>query len=230
MKDSDELRAFIEQRLLALNIDHAVVSVRLGMKRGYMSDYFRKGSPKFLPNDKKIKLAEIIDVHPRLLGVPESALVRPRVVAGMAEDLVDYVPGPDSPIPPAHIAIKRVVNRALDQHPKRLVPGKAVAFNLRQADPKHIEPGSVVWVQLARRSDPLLHAGSVLRQFIPPDKLVTNSSEANDIMSLDDVARDLVAVIMGTMAYTIDDAPENGRENEVSTTKEEASQLNRNGQ
>jgi len=178
-----------------------------------------------MPDPQKRWLAPIIGVSPAQLGViaTDSGPLR-RKSGGMAEDdIADYIAGPDSPIPPPHLVMKRIVNRALDQHPRKLVPGKVIAFNIRLNDPRLIEPGAVVWVQLAKRSDPLKHMGSIIRQFLPPDKLATNSSEGNEMLSLDDEERDLVGVIMGTMVpYVIEDMPENGlREDVVAITRDD---------
>lgn len=230
MEDSDDIRGLIERRLLELGLDHAVVSRQIGKGRTYLHDYFVKRSPKSMAIEQKLLLAPILGLSPAQLGVGPSQPFRQ--VGGFADDdIEDYVAGPDSPIPPQHIVLKRIVNRALDQHPRGLVPGKVIPFNTRLIDPATIEPGSVVWVQLAKRSDPLVHAGSIIRQFLPPNKLVTNSSETNDIMSLDDVGRDLVASIMGTMvSYLIDDQVFQGyREETVALTKPDLKKMNREG-
>lgn len=230
MEDSDEIRGLVERKLEELKLEAAEVSRRIGRGRTYLFDYIVKRSPKVMPDEQKLLLAPIIAVQPAQLGVFSSPKTMRRIRTGMAEDdVADYVPGPDTPVAPPHIVMKRILNRALDQHPRRLVPNKVVAFNTRLADPKAIEAGAVVWAQLAQRSDPLTHRGSVIRQFLPPDKLVTNSSEANEIMSLDDEARDLVAVIMGTMIpYVIDDMSENElREETVAVTKSDLNRLAR---
>lgn len=183
-----------------------------------------------MPTETKLLLAPILQVRPSQLGVPTSEVRgHGRSIEGFQEDdVVDYRPGPDDPIPPSHIVMKRIANKALDQHPRKLTPGKVVAFNTRLIDPKEIEAGAVVWVQLAQRSDPLVHKGSVVRQFIPPNKLITNSSDENEIISLDDKDRDLVAVIMGTMVpYVVDDS-NSLHTDPLPMRKADQQQLNRN--
>lgn len=185
-----------------------------------------------MPDKQKLLLAPILKVSPAQLGVAAAGIASLRWTSGgMAEDdIVDYMPGPDFPVPPAHISLKQIVNRALDQHPLGLVPGVIIPFNTRLINPAEIEPGAVVWVQMAQRSDPLRFVGSVVRQFLPPDKLVTNSSEGNEIIPMDDPDRDVVASIMGTMApYRLTEWPSSPRlrEDTVAVTRDEAQTLNR---
>lgn len=200
MRDSDDLRRRIEARLLELGLDAVVVSQELGFNRGYLWDYFRKGTPKTMPTETKIKLAERLKLQPAEIGVV-GVLIVPRG-GGFSDDAEPYFSeGGDFP---AHIGLFKVKSRALDKHPGNVVPGRLAAFNLNRIDPGKIAPGTVVVAQLYDREVLTKCHGTVLRQFLPPDKLVTNSSGGNDIMALDDPQRPYLAVIKGTLAYMVD--------------------------
>lgn len=227
MEDSQAIIDLIFQRIQELSLNDSVVSVQLGHKRGYLYDYREKRSPKKLPDATKLKLARILRLHPAQLGVSSVVAISSpaRLSGGMAEDVVDYLPGPNSPTPPPHIALKRMTVKALDKHPKGLGPGKVIAFDTTKVDPDEIPSGSVVWVQLFARDDPLAHRGTIIRQFIAPDLLVTNSTEGSETMLLSHPDQDFVAVIHGMMVYTIDDLAENGnRLHTVALTRDEVEQ------
>lgn len=205
MEDSDEIRALIERRLVTLGLDQAVVSKKIGRQRSYLNDYLRKKSPRLLPIDVKLRLAQEIDVPPAALGVP-AVVAPPQIERGMSEDAVPYAPGPNVPVPPPHIAQFQMRSTALDQHPKRILPGQVLGMNLNEVDPAKIELGKVVVAQLFDRFEGTKCYGTVIRQFIAPNKLITNSSSANEIITLDDPASRVIAVIKGTLAYIIDES------------------------
>jgi len=212
MEDSDEMRAFIERRLQSLGLDQAEVSRKLGRQRSYLNDYFRKKSPRFMPIDVKLRLAKEIRVQPTALGVP-AVVALEHVEGGMMEDAAPYVGGLNEPVPPPHIAQFQMRSRALDQHPRRIVPGQVLGMNLNEVDPSQIESGQIVVAQLLDRYEGTKSYGTVIRQFIAPNKLITNSSTVNEIIALDDPASHIVAVIKGTLAYVIDTRKPGGRTN-----------------
>lgn len=203
MKDSDDIRRVIEARLLELRLEAVQVSQELGFNRGYLHDYLRKGTPRKMPNDVKMRLASRLGMEPHKLGVP--ALVPTADFSGMGEDCEPYEPGPNDLRPPPHIALFRVRSRSLDAHPRNIKPGRLVGVNLNQVDPAQIANGAVVVAQLYDRVELTRSHGTVFRQFLAPDKLVTNSTGGNSIISLDDPMKPFVAVIKGVLAYVVDD-------------------------
>jgi hypothetical protein len=209
MEDSDDIRRLIEARLAELRLEAAAVSVELGRNRGYLHDYLRKGSPKVMPNDVKSMLARKLGVPPARLGVAPT--LQDLYAAGLAEsDAEPYVPGPDMPVPPPHIAQFVMRSRALDRHPRGIRPGQVLAMNLNRVEPGSLTAGTIVVAQLYDRAELTRSHGTVMRQFLPPDKLVTNSSQANDIMSLDDPTRPYIAVIKGALAYIVEEVDGHG--------------------
>lgn len=203
MEDSDELRAFIERRLNMLGLDQAAVSQEIGRNRAYLNDYFRKKSPKFMPIELKLPLAQKLQVPPTALGVP-AVIALQHVEGGLMEDAVPYLAGVDDPVPPPHIAQFRMKSKALDQHHRKILPGYILGMNLNETDPSKIETGSIVVVQLFDKYETTKSYGTIIRQFIEPNKLITNSSSINEIISMDDPASPVMAVIKGKLAYVID--------------------------
>lgn len=211
-EDSDEIRRFIEARLEELGLDAAVVSVKIGKNRGYLYDYLRKRSPKRMPDETKVKLAKHLKAPPTKLGVvPWGGRFSAThgVVGGFADDAVPYQ-GPSFATFPSHLAPFTVKSRSLDQHPRRIVPGMVLVMNLTVVDPAEIELGKIVVAQLYDRDELTKCHGTVIRQFLPPDKLVTNSSETNEIIALDDPNLPYIAVIKGALEHIWIDVRENG--------------------
>jgi len=200
MRDSDQIRRRIEERLNELGLEAVQVSQELGFNRGYLHDYFRKGTPKIMPAETKIKLARRLRISPTDLGV--SGFVPIVRSSSFLDDVKPYIV--DRADFPPHIALFEIQSRALDRHPNNIVPGRLAAINISKTDPARIPVGAIVIAQLCDRTELTKSHGTVMRQFLPPDKLATNSSTGNDIMALDDSSRPFVAVIKGTLAYMID--------------------------
>ena len=89
-------------------------------------------------------------------------------------------------------------NRALDQHPERILPGRILMFDINKSKISEIPSGKIVVVQLCDRFELTRSHGTVIRQFIAPNKIITNSSEFNEIISLDDEALPFIPVVKGT--------------------------------
>jgi hypothetical protein len=227
MEDSDEIRGMVDQRLKELRLEAAEVSRRIGKGRTYLHDYINKRSPKVMPDEQKLLLAPIIGLHPSQLGMVERPWhsTRPPTGGGMAEDVIPYVPGPNSLRPPPHLILYTLgSDHPLDAHPMHLTPGRVISINTNQCDPATIPPGAVVTAQVFERGkEPFGFKETVLRQFLPPDKLVTNSAvKRNEIVELDAPDSNLIYVIQGTMTHTVDDVLGNGnREFTVAITRED---------
>lgn len=210
MDDSDDIRGLVARRMRELGLDQAEVSRALDRSRTYINDYLVRGSPRAMPNDLKIKLASLIKVPPSALGVPALVAVPQSQSGGMREEGALYMPGPNIAAPPPHIILWQIKTRVLDQHPRRIVPGIVVAMDINRVEPDDIPIGSIVVAQLCSKTGEVGEGyGTIFREFIPPNKLSTNSSGENEIFSLNDPSRPYIAVIKGTLAYTIDVA-ENG--------------------
>jgi transcriptional regulator with XRE-family HTH domain len=208
MEDSDAIRALIERRLNDLGLDQAEVSRALGKSRTYLNDYLIKRSPRAMSNDMKLGLSRILKMPAAALGVPAVVAIS-QIPGGMMEDAIGISPRPNFPVAPANITFVKMLTQALDQHPRRIVPGNILAIDVNDVDPAKIAAGKVVLAQLTDSYRGTKNYGTVVRQFIPPNKLVTNSSGVNEIISLTDPSTDIIAVVKGSLAYIIDDVAEN---------------------
>lgn len=156
-----------------------------------------------MPIDVKLRLAKVIDLPATALGVPAVVALQ-HVQGGTLEDAEPFIAGPDDPKPPSHIAEFRMKTRALDEHPRRILPGHIVGMNINIVDTGTIESGTIVLAQLFDRFEPQKCYGTVVRQFIVPNKLITNSSAVNEMITLNDPASHIIAVIKGTLVYVLD--------------------------
>lgn len=200
----DEIRRRIADRLAELGHSQSWLSSKLGRNRGYMYEYFQ-GSPANLPCETRVEIAKLLELPPRDLGIVPFAEAPPVQRGGLSEDAERYEP-------PAGHFLARAPNvsyfimrsRALDQHPRRIMPGHVLAFDINHIDPKTITSGSIVVAQVFDKRELLHHIGTIIRQFIAPNKLITNSSVENEIASLDDPASPHMIVIKGVLLSVVD--------------------------
>jgi len=201
----DEIRDKIREALKKEGRSELWLSNALEMNDAYINQYLI-GKQKRLPYEIRIKIAELLHMELKELGIAGRARPVPRPQGGLWEDAEPYVPpagGLLAVVP--HIAYFRVTSNALDQHPERIVPGRLVAFDLNRVDPDSIPSGSIVVAQCYDRAELLVHRGTIIRQFIAPNKLITNSSEHNEMLSLDDDSQPFVITIKGTMRAVLQD-------------------------
>jgi hypothetical protein len=205
MDDSDAIRDLVDRRMVELGLDRTVVSRQIGKGRGYLHDYIVRRSPRLLPDEVVPLLAPILKLPVgALIGVSATSARPP---TGMAEDAEPYHVRPGSIIPPPNIELLRLVSRKLDQHPLGLAPGKVLGFNKNLADPGQIPAGAVVFATAFDLAGNALERGPIVRQFLPPGKLVTNSSLGDEIVPLQSAKRDFVLKIGGSMTFVIDEVP-----------------------
>lgn len=213
----DEIRKKIKDAMERSGIGTRRLSRILGRNQAYISQYLNKGSPQRLDHDDALRVAyELglnpveIGVTPFVIGTPkantgERAGSKPEAFSGFAEaDAVPYVPGPDDIVFNApHIAVLQMKTNALNQHPERIKPGDLLAFDINKTRPDDIRAGEVVYVPLYDKTELLTYHGAIVRQFLPPNKLVTNSSGDNEILSLDDERLPWEPVIKGTLLSVV---------------------------
>lgn len=110
-------------------------------------------------------------------GEPPSGKAGP----GFADEITIYVPGPGDPfrgLESEHHTLYKVNNNALDE--LRIFQGDVVVVDISAAAVENLEPLKIVWVQY--HPDPEMEmdvAVSMLRQFVPPALLITNSKTNN---------------------------------------------------
>lgn len=192
----NEIRQRIIERLNELGLTQSWLSTQLNRNLGYIHDYIG-GRPEDLPYEIKIKVAHLLKLPPRELGVEPIVPQAPKPFGGgMCDDAVPYEPPTQHFLARSpHIAYFRMTTLALDQHPERIKPGHLLAFDLNTVHPDTIDTGRIVIAQLFDKKELTKTHGTVIRQFVAPNKLITNSSENNEIISLDDPSLPYEAVI-----------------------------------
>lgn len=196
------IRATIRDALGKAGLSARELSQRLGRKHSYISDFLNKGSPVDLSYEDKLMVANVLDLNPEILGIKR--IVEPPRIPGLSEDAVAWSLPPGHYLRASpHLAYFRLKGRCLDQHPLRLMPGMLLAFDLNKSSVNDIPSGSIVIAQLYDKRNLTGPTTTVIRQFIAPNKLITNSSVANEIISLDDPTLPFDPVIKGTLRSSI---------------------------
>lgn len=201
----NEIRRRIKERLEDLNKSQSWLSQKLGRNRAYVYQYLEEGSPRELAYEDRLRVAELLDMPLTYLGIATVTQgTKANAPAGLREDAVPFDP------PRAHflsrspnLAYFRMKSRALDQHPERILPGQILAFDLNRTKIAEIAVGKIVIAELYDKRDLTKSHGTIVREFIPPNKLISNSSEANEIISLDDETLAFEAAIKGTLISVV---------------------------
>lgn len=139
-----------------------------------------------------VPLTEVVNIE----GVPSGAHKMPARPAGFSEDVSDYKPGPDDPLARAQqadIYLKRVENDVLDKVGAQ--KGCVLKINISRQAVKDVKPLDLVLVRY-HPADDFMKAVSLVRQFVPPRLLITNSGSANlRMIDMDDEDAHIVGVV-----------------------------------
>lgn len=183
----DKIRRRIIERLDEMHRSQSWLSGQIGKHRGYFHDYLEKGSPRDLAYEDKLKVARVLQVNAHEFGI-ETGHHAASQASGFTEPNADvYTPGNDDIIRPMdNIGYFKMRDNSLDQHERRIMPGDVLAFDLTKTKASEIEAGRIVVANLADKLNVMRGRGTVMLQFIPPNKLITNSSAQNTILSIDD--------------------------------------------
>jgi hypothetical protein len=197
----DRIREKIREGIERTGASEYRLSLQLGKNEAYINQ-FLAGKQKTLPYEVRAKLAELLAMSPEEFDVgPTSA---PPRQMGVEEDAEPYTPAAGSYLSASpSIGFFRMRSRALDQHPERIMPGHLLAFDINKVNVAQIPSDTVVVAQRMDRRELLKSHGTVVRIFIAPNKLITNSSEANEIVSLDDESLPYVVVIRGALLSVV---------------------------
>ena len=157
-----------------------------------------------MPDPLKLKLAKELKVPPHMLGLSSPTPGAAGFHGSFAEDAEPYVPGPDVMTLGPHQAAFIAKTNALECYSRPILAGAILVMNINDIMPSAIPPGTVVVAQLFDREEILKSHGTIIRQFLPPDKLVSNAKSDNQIIVLDDPTQPYIAVIRGTLMMIID--------------------------
>jgi hypothetical protein len=202
----DKLRQLVTERIEAAGLNPRRLSLMLKRHPGYMHEWL-SGKQSSLPHEVKMALASALKIDPLMLG---ATLQPPNATppTGFSDDAKPYLPPSGSMLATVqHIMYYEMTSRALDQHERRIMPGQVLGFDINQANPAQIKTGQIVIVQMLSKADFIESKGSLVRMFVEPNKLITNSSGPNEIISLDDASLSFEPVIKGTMVGVFDAVP-----------------------
>ena len=197
----DEIRQRVAARMKEKGISANALSGRLQRGSTYIAEWLSEKKDK-IPYEMKLAIAEELDMDPVDLGV-SIVDTRPLGVhgGGLSEDAEAYQPSAASPLSRVpHIAYFRMRSRALDQFESPILPNDLLAFDLNAVDPV---AGKVVVAQCYDKRELTRSLGTIIRVFMAPNKLVTNSSGENEILRIGDTSLPYEIVIKGTMSYHV---------------------------
>lgn len=180
------------------------LSRELGRNHAYVQQFMMRHTPQDLEFNDKLKVSKLLNIPMSDLGVDlDAPLPSARPAAGLSEEAESYVPPPGSILSRAsHIAYFRSRSTALDRHQLQIRDGDIVAVDIGSGALERIKSGDAVVVQLYLKPD-CMTAVTVLRQFVEPGLLITNSSETNTIWRMDDETLPFEPVIKGRIESVI---------------------------
>lgn len=201
----DEIRKNIAERLEQRGVSMAALSKKLNKNHAYVQQ-FLTGRQQNLPYEERLIIAEFLDMQPHKLGIAKpAAKQRPPAVGVFCEDAVPYVPpaGHYLASTPSHFWMMTQTTNSLNQHSENIKKGDVIVFDLNKTDLTKLTPLTIVAANMCDRTELLKSFGTLVRLFVPPNKLITNSSEMNEIISLDDESLPFIPVLRGSFVSLI---------------------------
>lgn len=199
-------RQIIAERLREKGQTMAWLSRALGRNHAYVQQYITTHTPQDLEFQDKVKVSKLLGIPLTELGVDIGGHARAtgQHPAGLSEEAESYVPPAGSHLSRASEDVAYFVARssALDRHPLQIRSGDIVAASIAADALDKLASGDVVVVQLYDKADGMT-ATTVLRQYVAPGLLITNSSEANTIWRIDDASLPFEPVIKARVVSVI---------------------------
>lgn len=181
-----DLRALIPARLRELDRSMSWLSEQLGKNRAYIQQFIERGSPRELDDDQIVEIARLLHMKPEQLGVRQLK-ARTRSEVGLHDNAEPYDPPERSfLVKRSNIGYFRMRDQSLDQHDPKIDARDVVVFDMSAGAVAARKSGQVVVAQLVDRKEPLRSHGTAILIYIAPNKLITNSSGDNFILSTED--------------------------------------------
>lgn len=109
------------------------------------------------------------------------------IAAGLYNNVKPYIPGPrDALMAAPGTTLFTPTNNDLDDHPKGIGAGAILVIKTTVTDTKDLTAGQVCVFDLYDKSAKPKPKGQIIGQFLPNNKLISNSKSANWIINLDD--------------------------------------------
>ena len=197
--EEDAVRQLIADRLKEMGQTLIWLSLAMGKNHSYMQQYIKYGKPQDLDYKDKLKVHKLLGLTLEQLGIvlPPDIMPSPSAQAlGVTDDAELYSSniGVLAPHPP--LVMYRVLSRAIERQRLGVLPGDIIFVDPRGADGPP-EEGEAYLVKLYDKSNALT-ATTVIRQFVSPALLITNSAVGNSVgISLDDPELPFEPVIEG---------------------------------
>lgn len=169
------------------------LSKALGHNASYLQQHFTRNSPRELRYEDRVKLAQMLGIPVDEVGGFGLSRVFNRIELPSVPGLDEGDAAPYDPPQSAPIVIHEgqglfiMKSKALDEHSPPIWPGDILICSLKPEHVNTVTTGKVVVAQLYDRGE-LLKATTIVRVFLAPNKLVTNSSVENTIIRIGDPA------------------------------------------
>lgn len=182
----------ILRKTLALDgqMSRLALSKKLGKNPNYIQQFLERGTPKELPLPIATKVAEYLnlpieDLLPEGLTTVHTQDNTTNVISGFKDDAIAYQPPASDQTTPLFRKLNLVVftiqSRVLDEC--GLNPRDRCIFDMSSQAIENVAAGDIVLAQLVNQSRRDGQPKTLIRQFLPPRKLVTNCS-SHDLPSL----------------------------------------------
>lgn len=186
----------------------AWLSREIGRNHAYIQQYVRQHKPADLEFKDKVRISALLSIPLPDLGIeiptgdPALGAANGRLPQ-LAEEAEPYDPPRGSYLSRApEVAYFKARTASLDRHRLAIRAGDVVVVDIGTNALTGLASGDAVVVQLYDR-DNLTRAVTVLRQFVEPHLLITNSSTDNSIISMDDESLPFEPVIKGKVVSVI---------------------------
>ena len=202
-----DVREIIKQRLKAQGKSMAWLSRELGRNHAYVQQFVDRHSPQQFEYRDAVKVSKLLGIALTDLGVDPDVMASPHAggahPSGLREDAESYVPPPGSYLATAPgVEYLRARSNVLDKHALAIRSGDILVVDISAGVLDRIVSGDAVIVQLYHKPE-CMAATTVMRQFVAPGLLITNSSGANEIMRMDDDALPFEPVIKGKIVSVL---------------------------
>lgn len=202
-----DLRQIIENRLREQGKTMAWLSRQLGRNHAYIQQFIRTHKPLDLEFLDKLKVAKLLNISASEIGIDQTVSVE-LPLQGAHQSPVEEGAKLWEP-PPGHfltLSEQRLYfiarSRALDRHEFKIHENDIVVVDINHKAISLLKTGNAVVVDLFHKPDGA-RSTSVLREYIEPDLLITNSSGANSIWRVDDGSLPFEIVIRGKVTSVI---------------------------
>lgn len=161
------------------------LSEQLGQNETYIHQFIRRGSPRDLPFEMKLEVANLLDMDLEELGVADYE-VRPKAGAPKS-DAEPFEPSPSNLlVRHPKVIYLRMKSNVLENHPLRIREGDILAFDVSDDPWEKLRTESIVWADVHDKKSRAPEPRLLVREFVRPGLLITNRKQDNEIIAVSD--------------------------------------------